>query len=445
MAETTRVAVSIIIPSHNRRALLRRVLEALATQDPETPPFEVIVVADGCRDGTEAMVLGHDAPFPIRLAVCPGVGPSAARNSGVERASSDLFLFLDDDVIPTRGLVAAHVAAHRDDPGRAVLGPYPPEPVASPDSFRQNVQRWWTAHFDELARPGHRFSYFDLMTGNLSLSRAIWNEIGGLDPQFARAREDLELGVRLMKRGIRFHYAGKALGWHQEHLTSSPKSVLHRSMEEGRSDVLMALKHPDMAPVLRVCWNVRRKGRRPALKFAVLRRTGFIDGAAIAIGQRLIRLIERLGLPSLREAVERPLRKYCYFRGAADALGGGWDDFAATPMPPKSSPDSEIDLAGGIDAAERTLTDLRPASVRILFDGEEMCILPSSPATEPWSGHHLRSALVRYGAWPFARILAKHRYGDAAAPSQAATRMIGVNDFPAQLDEARRQWERGHG
>ncbi|MFC3441138.1 glycosyltransferase family 2 protein [Sphingobium rhizovicinum] len=438
--------ISIIIPSHNRRDLLRSLLDALAAQQAGTPPFEVIIVADNCRDGTQAMVAAYQAPFPIRLIEQPGVGPSRARNAGVAQASTDLLLFLDDDVIPTAGLVAAHAQAHQDGTGRAVLGPYPPQPHGSGSHFRVLMRRWWNAHFNELGSPGHRFVYSDLLTGNLSLPKRIWEAVGGLDPQFAHAREDLELGVRLMKAGVAFHYAPDALGWHYEYLTTSPRSILRRTKEEGRSDALMALKHPDMGAALKAARQLRRKGRGAKIRYGVLRRTGLIDRPVIAMGPRLLSLLEGMGLARARQRMDNILREYCYARGAIEGLGAHYCSFRAQPLPAIAPPDMAIDIADGIEAAENQLTTHRPESARILYRGEEIARLGWTPVAERWSGHHLRPYLAKRAAARLVPLLLAESMQDGHAVdriSPMALHMLWTNDFSAQLHETYWQWGGG--
>src|SRR5262245_27713292 len=117
---------SVIIPTYNRCADLKRVLDALCLQTYPLKQFEVLVVADGCTDGTLAMLRNYRAPFALRIVEQSNQGPGAVRNRGAFLACGRLFLFLDDDVEPTPPLIEAHVEAHRHRASGVVLGPYPP-------------------------------------------------------------------------------------------------------------------------------------------------------------------------------------------------------------------------------------------------------------------------------------------------------------------------------
>ena len=106
-----RVDVSIVIPTHNRRAAAARTLHALAHQCCSPAAFEVILVADGCTDDTAGLA-AVEWPIPVRVLEQPHGGPASARNRGAAAAAGDLLIFLDDDIEVVPGFVSAHVAAH---------------------------------------------------------------------------------------------------------------------------------------------------------------------------------------------------------------------------------------------------------------------------------------------------------------------------------------------
>ncbi len=85
--------LSVIIPTYNRRAMVREAIESVLAQT--VAPFELIVVDDGSSDGTiEDLALLGDS---IRLERIANQGPAAARNRGVAIAQAPLIAFLDSD------------------------------------------------------------------------------------------------------------------------------------------------------------------------------------------------------------------------------------------------------------------------------------------------------------------------------------------------------------
>lgn len=108
------MVVSVIIPTFNRRALVREaVASARAQRDVES---EVVVVDDGSSDGT-AMALREEFGTRIRVLDTANRGVAAARNLGVAGSCGELIAFLDSDDLWLPGKLAAQVAfliAHAD-------------------------------------------------------------------------------------------------------------------------------------------------------------------------------------------------------------------------------------------------------------------------------------------------------------------------------------------
>nr|MDT0660739.1 glycosyltransferase family 2 protein [Micromonospora sp. DSM 115978] len=89
------VAVSVIVPTRDRPDLLRQALASVAAQ--EYRDVEVVVVNDGGAD-VEAAVSPLRAELAIWVLDLPSsLGPSAARNAGIDRAQGRYLAFLDDD------------------------------------------------------------------------------------------------------------------------------------------------------------------------------------------------------------------------------------------------------------------------------------------------------------------------------------------------------------
>lgn len=94
----SKIAVSVVIPTHLRSASLERALESLARQDLDRASFEILVVSN--LDDRRAKALVDDARergLSARHLVAGKIGVNRARNLGLSESRGDVVLFLDDD------------------------------------------------------------------------------------------------------------------------------------------------------------------------------------------------------------------------------------------------------------------------------------------------------------------------------------------------------------
>jgi glycosyltransferase involved in cell wall biosynthesis len=87
--------VTVVIPTHNRKELLDRTLRSVLAQ--EDVDLSVVVVDDGSADGTEAFVQALADPRVSVVRHPEARGVSAARNTGIARATTTWLAFVDDD------------------------------------------------------------------------------------------------------------------------------------------------------------------------------------------------------------------------------------------------------------------------------------------------------------------------------------------------------------
>lgn len=92
-ASSDEFAISVVIPAYNAAATIQETLESVLNQT--YPVQEVIVVNDGSQDDTAAIVQGFDTPVTLLNQANGGV--SAARNHGIQHASTPWIAFLDSD------------------------------------------------------------------------------------------------------------------------------------------------------------------------------------------------------------------------------------------------------------------------------------------------------------------------------------------------------------
>jgi GT2 family glycosyltransferase len=310
-------AVTVVIPTYNRRARLGLVLSGLAHQSVEASSFEVVVIDDGSTDGTSEWVERQKTAFSLRLIKQTNHGPASARNAGVANARTPLVLFLDDDVVPDPNLLSEHLRTHEGEPNIVVVGP-----LASLSSYRQPWVAWeqskLEAQYQAMIRGDYEPTFRQFWTGNASVGRDHVLAVGGFDPSFLRG-EDVELGYRLRARGLGFRFNPRAVGLHHcerslEAWSNAQRSygklevqIFGRSGEDGLVSLLGG-NWSRLHPLNR--WLVKRCVRRP-VPFAA---------ATTALRSWLV-LSERVSAPLLADKVCSALANLLYWDASAEALG----------------------------------------------------------------------------------------------------------------------------
>ena len=243
--------ISVVIPTYQRCASVRRSLEALARQTLAATDYEVIVPIDGSDDGTKEMIDQFHAPYRLTSTWQSNQGRAAARNAGIRLATGDLIVFLDDDMEAVAGCLLAHRDAHPRGSRRAVVGAVPIPVDGSSPPLVHYRHAGMQAHLDRLARPGYRLGFRDIYSGNLSVPRDVVLEVGGFDETFKLyGHEDYELALRLLEGGVELAYCPQAMAY-QRYEKDFP-ALAQDCVARGHTAVLFALKHPDVASSLKL-------------------------------------------------------------------------------------------------------------------------------------------------------------------------------------------------
>jgi GT2 family glycosyltransferase len=232
------VDVRVVIPSHDRKELVARLVRSLKKGD--SPVFEVVVVCDGCTDGTED-ALREEFRDAITVISQPASGPGAARNRGSEGATAPILLFLDDDMRAEPGLIARHVEAQYRIQGGIVLGAIPVDPVSPRSFLTEGLSRWAEGRHARLRSAAPRFD--DVLTGNLSIATAAFRHLSGFDAGFTHGDEDLEFGWRALAAKIPVVYEPAAVAFQ-----TFDKSFMQlaRDIRRGATaDLRFATKHAE--------------------------------------------------------------------------------------------------------------------------------------------------------------------------------------------------------
>ncbi|HME90765.1 MAG TPA: glycosyltransferase family A protein [Myxococcaceae bacterium] len=309
--------LSVVIPTYNRRARLARVLDGFKGQSVDAGEFEVVLVDDGSTDGTSEWLAAQRFPFRLHVVRQANGGPAAARNAGIRIAQGRILLFIDDDLVPNPDLIAEHLHMHRMESGIAVIGPL--------ESLPHYAQPWvaWEqamveAQYRAMKRGDWAPTFRQFWTANASVERERVLEVGGFDPAFLRA-EDVELGVRLSLRGVRFRFNPAASGIHHAERSLKSWSSVHRAYGKLEFSIFRNLGEETAISLLAANWS----GLHPATRWlisACLDRPRATSAAAAVLGA-CIRGAGLIHYGAMGLAACGALANLLYWEAAARELG----------------------------------------------------------------------------------------------------------------------------
>ncbi|NEP85233.1 MAG: glycosyltransferase, partial [Okeania sp. SIO3B3] len=219
-------------------------------QDYDRPiiDYEVIVVDDGSTDDTIPWLETEAKEFPhVQLFSQSHQGPAAARNLGVEQAKGDFIIFIDSDLVVTDSFLQSHANSLVSAEGENVF------------TYGRVIN---TCNFDFPTSEPYKLTDFSaafFATGNVAIARRWLIEAGLFDTRFEQyGWEDLELGVRLKKLGLKLIKCPDAVGyhWHPPFSLEQLPGMIEREIQRGKMGVLFYQKHPtwEVKMMIQMTW-----------------------------------------------------------------------------------------------------------------------------------------------------------------------------------------------
>ncbi|UEX77325.1 glycosyltransferase [Spiribacter halobius] len=223
--------LDVLVCTHNRAALLRRVIESLnAANRPSDTTVRLVVVANACSDGTGEYLAGYDAGqgrLPLTWYEEPVPGKAHALNVVLPRLTGDLVAFVDDDHRVDPGYLCAVARGFAEHPDAAMLcGRIRPdwdgsEPVWVHDRGAYRIYPLPVPNFDlgpeprevtrDVAVPGG---------GNLAIRRALFDRVGPFRQHLGPighnlgGAEDIDWVIRALQLGVRLRYEPAMTQYH---------------------------------------------------------------------------------------------------------------------------------------------------------------------------------------------------------------------------------------
>lgn len=258
--------ISLVINTYNRMHTLPNTLDAL--QYLRYPDLEVIVVDGPSTDGT-LDYLNANWQGKVKIATCPAANLSMSRNVGIDQATGEIVVFIDDDGIPepdwldelSRAYVDRGVGAAggfvRNHTGVEFQTRY----IVSGRDGESDVtltEGWQLPK----ARPG-TFKVPGMIGVNSSFRRSVLHEIGGFDEHYAYFLDETDVIFRLVDAGHDIKMVPSAEVHHKyapSHIRSE-KGIARTWLTIARSTAYFCLKNASSDMPLNECLFTVEKHR----------------------------------------------------------------------------------------------------------------------------------------------------------------------------------------
>jgi len=224
--------VSVVVCTYNGSRTIRGCLEGLARLD--YPNFEAIVVDDGSTDHTADIVREYD----VGLVQTENRGLSSARNTGLEAATGEIVAYLDDDAYPDNQWLKYLAATFAATDHAGVGGPNIPPPVDGPIADCVANAPGGPVHVLLSDREAEH-----IPGCNMAFRKACLEAIGGFDPQFRSAGDDVDVCWRLQERGWTLGFHPAAMVWH--HRRNCVRAYWKQQRGYGKAEALLKKKWPE--------------------------------------------------------------------------------------------------------------------------------------------------------------------------------------------------------
>ena len=194
--------ISIIIPVYNGAKVILNCLNSIANSKIDIP-YEIIVIDDGSTDNTAEIVAKFQCIY-IRI---NKAGVSKARNVGIEKATGDILLFFDADVMLKEDTLSKFLLHFDQDEDADIIQGlwdkhYPLDSYSTKFlllRFRYNIE--------SLFSNKKRLQVAELMTGCLGMRKEVFTHFKGFDEGYKFAGgEEFEFGLRLFEKYNIFYY-----------------------------------------------------------------------------------------------------------------------------------------------------------------------------------------------------------------------------------------------
>jgi glycosyltransferase involved in cell wall biosynthesis len=226
--------VSVVVASYNGAPTLKTCLQSLERLN--YPEYEVILVDDGSTDATESIAALFPSVRYFRHAQNQGL--SSARNTGITAATGEIVAFTDSDCRADEDWLHYLIGDLLSSRFTGIGGHNFLPPDDSVVAAAVMVSPGGPAHVmlnDRLAEhiPGCNMAFY----------RWALVEIGGFDPLYRKAGDDVDICWRLQQRSYLLGFSPAGFVWHYRRNTV--KAYLRQQIGYGEAEAILERRHPE--------------------------------------------------------------------------------------------------------------------------------------------------------------------------------------------------------
>jgi len=207
---------SIIVPTKDEEKVISRAIESLLNLNYPKDKKEIIIVEDGSEDKTKEICEEYKKRYPDQIKLINrniSNGKPAALNEGLKYAKGDIIAFFDADSVPENDILLkiANIFSNNSIvaiQGRTYSINSDQNMLTKIISLEENV---W---FESFLEGRQSLNLFIPFTGSCQfIKRDILNEIGKFNEN--SIVEDIELSLRLLKKGYKVYYIPEVISWQE--------------------------------------------------------------------------------------------------------------------------------------------------------------------------------------------------------------------------------------
>jgi len=435
--------VTAIVVSHDGATWLPEAITAISSQS--RPVNRIIAVDNGSLDGSEKL-LSQSGIAVLKSDRESGFGDAidlALAHSKPISDQEELVWLLHDDIAPTRTALKFLIEGLEDKPQVAFVGPklrgwYDRNHLLELGiSIAVNGARWTGLEDGEQDQGQYeeQEEVLAVSTAAMLVRRKVFEELGGLDPNLALFRDDVDLGWRARVAGYSVLTAPKALAFHAEASASERRSVdveeafLHRPRLLDRQNAAYVL-------LVNVSWwlipwvSIQLVGTAAirAVGYLIAKLPGYAADEIAAVGLLIIKprklLIARKKRKAKRLLSARIIREYIPPRGSQIRLA--WERTSASINKLIRPTTQDDDVTEPMSYADIGVIDES-------FDDQDIANVPRK---SKWETLRNRPLLAGLGLTTLVTILAsRNRYG-ALAGGALPIAHAGASDLFTKYGES---------